>query len=152
MEIFKMKLKTTTLLTTLLFTGLSITACCEKPAEDAKVASAQTHAEHSHEGHDHSQMDLTEYTCEPAMDIKAHYVPVTNEHDATAHILIDDIEYDMYLDVSASGELYRTETGLTEGNGLIWHTKGKDALLESFDIAKPHDQASIKTIASCQKK
>ncbi len=144
-----MKVKTTARLTTLLITGLLVTAC-QIPAKNANNTTTKTQAEQSHKTHDNKYVNLTKYTCEPVMDIKAHYIPTTDTQDATAHVLIDDIKYVMHIDVSASGALYRTKSGLTDGNGLIWHTKGKEAILESFDISNPHNEASIKTIARCQ--
>lgn len=149
-------LNTKLLLTSLVAGTLTLTAC-QNSAETNETETAQevttqevaTEQATTEQAEPQQTTELATFACEPSIDIKAQYDVATENQDPVAHVFIDGTEYVMDITPSASGEIYKTETGLTEGNGLIWSVKGKDAILESFDLNNPTDNTSMTTVASC---
>lgn len=89
------------------------------------------------------------YTCDNHFVVIAAY----DNHDLGASkvtLTISGVKYHLTQTVSASGVRYITKHGLTPEHGLIWHSKGHEAIASTFiDNVKAADNDE-KVLFSCQ--
>lgn len=104
------------------------------------------HAAHDHSHHDHNHdAHRIQYNCDPKQSIGVAYH--TNDTPATAHLLIEGIEYDLAL---SDKNTYRSDYGINENHGLIWQvdeTHNKATLLET----KTNSSEEPSALYRCQK-
>jgi len=98
------------------------------------------HASHDHDHH-HDTVAMTTYSCQPEQTIKVHYDTDTtgtvtaNSTPRGAHLLIDDIEYELtpMLTTLAAGVantvVYETDIGINDDAGMYWQVNGNQANL-----------------------
>ena len=110
----------------------------EEHDQDEHQHTDKNHAEDNHAGHDHDANRIA-FHCDKnanlddpiagdelpqTLEVGAFYH--TDSDPATAHLLIDGLEYDLTQVPSASGAKYSTEAGVLDGFGMSWHSKGNE--------------------------
>lgn len=98
-----------------------------------------------------TQSNTVHYACRPSQDITVTY----SAQDATqpkATVVIDDIAYEMYAVVAASGARYATEQGIHPEQGMQWHTKGDSAMLMSMALDHTVSSEDEHMLFSCTEK
>lgn len=71
------------------------------------------------------------YTCADGRRIEARY-DNTRPGQSGARLQLDGRSFELYNVVAASGARYATESGLRDGYGLQWWTKGDEATLSEM--------------------
>jgi len=94
---------------------------------------SHSHEEHTHAGHDHAAhaSNSTPFSCEPTATIGVSYH--SDSTPQTAHLLIDDIEYDLTATANSESDvdknIYTSDIGLDDTHGIIWQVNGDKATL-----------------------
>lgn len=144
-------MRTRLLGTTLVF-GLTLSAC--NPPDQTATATDPVEAMASPmlaevTPAEVSAPNIVQYDCTPSQLIAATY----DNSDATrpkAILLINDVSYEMYAVVAASGARYATEQGIDPEQGMQWHTQGNTARLVSMSLDHTANLDAEKVLFECQ--
>lgn len=126
---------------------LLLAACGEKPAEAPKETAPAVPAAPSAA----KALRSAAYVCEKDMPITAIYGTDAEGREDVA-LIVQGLDIRLRQTESASGARYVSEQGLEAGNGLVWWTKGEEALLQRVPLAKLNDPAAATTIRVCELK
>lgn len=143
------------LLCTTLFFGLIVSACGQ-PDQRPLAVSVAEEIEVNDPVEDVvpvavTQSNTVHYACTPNQDITVTY----STQDATqpkANLVINNVSYDMYAVVAASGARYATEQGIEPEQGMQWHTKGESGILISMTLDHTADPEDERILLSCTEK
>lgn len=90
------------------------------------------------------------YKCDGAGDLQITAVYGTNaEGKPDVSLFIRGQEFALAETQAASGARYASADGLEDGMGLIWWTKGDEAMLQQAPSASVTDPAAGQTIRTC---
>lgn len=87
------------------------------------------------------------YKCDNGKMLKAIYINSAAKQSAS--IQYDGKTIDMYSTVAASGAKYASETGLVDGEGLIWWTHDDEGMLQSMILDHTVSADDYPIIAQC---